>query len=391
MSRVLRRPPARCLVLILALATPRDAAAGSLRLGSTRLVVGGEASATLAPRDRGYFNFTDYSSSTLRQARLTLDAELRRGERLALVGQVRALDLEDLTVTALYLRARPLQGRSLSVQAGRIPPVFGSFARRGYGSANALVGLPLAYQYLTTLRADALPPSPDALLRWRGSGWLPGYAPGVTPGLPLVHGDRWDTGVELALGSGQRWQLAAALTQGSPSRPRVRDDNDGKQLSARLRRRFGYALVVGVSAARGAYLARAAGAARGHDHQRALGLDLEYSRGHVLLRAEALHSAWDVPTVRASPLHAWAVSVEARLRLAPALDAAARVERLGFDVIEGATSRATWDAPVRRVESSLGFTLRRGVQLKAGYQHNWRDGGYVRSEGFALVQLGVRF
>lgn len=381
-------------VLLLACA---PAAAGTLGSGATRLVLGGEFNAALAPTDQGYFNFTDYSASALRQVRLTLEAELRHGERLALVGELRSTQLDGPVVSALYMRWRPLDGRAFDLQAGRIPPVFGSFARRGYGAGNLLVGRPLAYQYLTTVRPDALPASADQLLSWRGGGWRPGYAAGATPGLPLVQSELWDAGVEARLGSGERWQLAAALTQGSLAHPRVRDDNDGKQLSARLSRRFGYALAVGVSAARGAYLARGAQTyasggtdARG-DLQRALGLDLEYARGHLLLRAEAVWSAWDVPTVRRRALGAWGASVEGRVRLAPTLDAAARLDHLGFDQLQGETRRGTWDAPVWRVETGLGFRLRRGVRLKGVYQYNWRDGGYVRREGFAVAQLAVRF
>ena len=41
---------------------------------------------------------------------------------------------------------------------GRIPPLFGAFGRRGYqGRDNPLIGYPLAYQYLTSLRPDAVP------------------------------------------------------------------------------------------------------------------------------------------------------------------------------------------------------------------------------------------
>jgi hypothetical protein len=62
--------------------------AGSLDLGGARLVVSGEFLATLAPRERGYFNFTDYGTAPLRQARLDLATELRRGETFALVAEV---------------------------------------------------------------------------------------------------------------------------------------------------------------------------------------------------------------------------------------------------------------------------------------------------------------
>ena len=356
--------------------------------GATRLLADGELLATLGPRERGYFNFTEYSARPLRQARLTLLAELRRGDRLALLAALRTQNFEDATLTALYLRLRPW--RALDVQAGRVPPVFGGFARRGYGVGNLLVSLPLGYQYLTTLRPDVRPRSAETLLRWRGGGWRPAYAPGDTAGLPLVHGDLWDTGIELRLGAGGPWEAAAALTQGSPSRPRVRDDNRGKSLTGRVQRRFGAALAVGLSAARGAYLERAAEGAQA-GVQRAFAFDLEYARGPWLLRAEALRSAWDAPSVQPRALVAWALHVEGRVRVAPQLDLAARAERLTFARIQGLTRADTWDADVGRLEVALGYRLRRNVQLKGAWQQNWRDGGYVRREGLPVVQLGWRF
>lgn len=390
MPRAASRLAPRFLLLC---AIAARAQAGTLEPRRLHLSFGGEWSAAMAAAERGYFNFTDYSSSTLRQSRLTLGAELRRGDRLGLVAELRAIDLDAPVVSALYLRARPLRRRGFDVQAGRIPPVFGSFARRGYGSGNLLVGLPLAYQYLTTLRADALPRSADELLRWRGGGWRPGYAPGAQAGLPLVHGELWDTGVQVRLGSPTAWQLAAALTQGTLSRPRVRDDNRAKQLSARVSRRFGHAWGAGVSAARGAYRARGAqgGAAQADDAQTALGVDLEYARGHVLLRAEAVWSAWDVPTVRAQPLAALGVSVEGRWRATAVFDLAARVDRLDFETLQGSTRRAPWDAPVWRLETGLGARVRRGLGLKLALQHNRRDGGYVRRETLVVARVEVRF
>ena len=53
-----------------------------------------------------------------------------------------------------------------------MPPTFGAFARRTYATDNPLIGYPLAYQYLTSLRPDALPANADELLRMRGRGWL---------------------------------------------------------------------------------------------------------------------------------------------------------------------------------------------------------------------------
>src|SRR6266540_1943386 len=176
---------------------PFSFAGGWLRLG-------GEASGTFSGPDRAYFNYTDYERSNLRLFRLNLDAEVKAGPHVAFVGEVRTDNLDSPRPYALYLRLRPWTSRSFDVQAGRIPPVFGSYARRRYAADNPLPGMPLAYQYLTTLRPDALPSSADDLYDRQGSGWLVRYPIGAqdaAPGMPLVNAERWDVGVEARIGS----------------------------------------------------------------------------------------------------------------------------------------------------------------------------------------------
>src|SRR5439155_23475595 len=111
-----------------------------------------------------------------------------------------------------------------------------AFARHGYAADTPLIGSPLAYQYLTSLRADSLPASADDVLAMRGRGWRTYYPIGSDAwdrGLPLISGDQWDTGLEVRIGA-EPVTVSAAVSQGTLSRPRVRDDNDGKQVSGRL-------------------------------------------------------------------------------------------------------------------------------------------------------------
>ena len=167
-----------------------------------------------------------------------------------MLADVRSDNLRAPRVYALYLRLAPASGR-LALQAGLVPPVFGSYPRRRYGYENPLPSVPLAYQYLTIVRYDAVPARSEDLVAQRGRGWLVRYPVGETtagPGLPLVDAERWDAGVQLRLGA-EPLSLALAVTQGSPSRPLVRDDNGGKQLSGRLQWRPGPALTAGVSGA----------------------------------------------------------------------------------------------------------------------------------------------
>jgi hypothetical protein len=354
-----------------------------------RLVVSGEALASFANADPGYFNDTSYGRGALRLARARVDGLLRLGGRAALLGEGRVDNGDGLSLAALYLRLRPLRDRSFDIQAGRIPPVFGTFARRGYGSDNPLIGSPLIYQYLTSLRADALPATADDLLVMRGRGWLSHYPLGSATwdrGLPVIAGDRWDTGVEMRVGA-EPVSFAAALTQGTLSDPRVRDDNGGKQLSGRLEARPTIGLVLGASVSRGSYLSRdalaaAGGAADGESYtQDGLGFDAEYSRGYWLLRAEGVVSRWAIPAVQSpflsEDLRSWGGFVEARYKIRPGLFAAARADHLGFSRVTGLLDGGrptSWEAPVSRVEAGAGYSLRRHVLLKVAVQRDWRQG-----------------
>ena len=58
------------------------------------------------------------------------------------------------------------------------PDLRGVSRRHAYAADNPLIGYPLAYQYLTSLRPDALPASADELLRMRGRGWLSNFSVG---------------------------------------------------------------------------------------------------------------------------------------------------------------------------------------------------------------------
>jgi hypothetical protein len=397
--RLIRRASLLALGLCAAgaVASGQDDAA-TPRRDPRRLAFGVEGLATVSTEDDEYFNYSSYGQSATRLMRLRVDASLRLGDRAAVLAEGRMDNGDGPSLSALYLRVRPLANRAFDIQAGRIPPVFGAFTRRAYGADNPLIGLPLAYQYLTSLRSDSLPSSAHDLLLMKGLGWQSYYpigSPTWDNGLPLVAADRWDTGVQARVVSG-RVTAAAAVSQGTLSNPRVRDDNSGKQVSGRVELRPVLGLVLGASAAHGDYVSRDAETglppeAREDSHtQRAFGADAEFSRGYWLLRAEGVWSRWSVPRVAApfftGPLRSWGVFVEGRRKIRPGLFVAGRYDHLGFSRITdpyGPGTSTPWDAPVSRVELGAGFSLRRNLLLKAAVQQNWRSG---YSERIAAAQ-----
>jgi hypothetical protein len=371
-------------------------------IGSGRVVLGGDVSATVAPDDPGFFNYSDYEHSVLREVRVGLTARVRATGRVSVLGELRTDNFRRVTPFALYARIHPFPGRRLDLQIGRIPPTFGEFARRAYGNDNPLIGYPLAYQYLTSLRPDALPASTDELLRMRGRGWLTSFSIGNTAparGVPLVTAFSWDTGAQITTG----WRaitVTGAITNGSLSNPRVNDDNGGKQVATRVVARPATGLVVGASYARGQFLGhRVLDVLMDPDAssfvQRAYGTDIEYSRDHWILRGSAVLSEWDLPIPRERPapltLRALAVSAEGRYMIFPGVYAAARAEQLSFNRVAGTTRTVSWDAPVSRIEVGGGYYLQRNVVAKLSLQRNVRDGGRVLSDSLTAAQLHFWF
>jgi hypothetical protein len=364
-----------------------------------RVVVGAEVSATVASDDPGFFNYTESEYGALRNLRIGIGAELRASRWLQLLGELRVDHWTHVEPFALYARIRPWPARRFDIQAGRIPPTFGAFGRYAYGAGNLLIGTPLAYQYLTSLRPDALPATSEDLLRMRGRGWLSSYPLGVsTPdrGLPVVNSVRADTGVQVH-GVHGMVEWTGAVTTGSLSNPRIRDDNGGRQLAGRVVARPVPTMALGISAARGAYLGRVlepvlpAGSRLEDGVQQAVGVDGEYSQGRFLARAEVIRSHWMLPFAFAGHDHerlgAHAVLVEGRYRVFPGVQLAVRAERLDFSRVDAGGRREWWEAPVQRIEVGASYAIIRNVTVKASAQRNTRDGGRVRRDTLGAMQV----
>lgn len=400
-----------CGWLLVVLAAPARAQwlpTGPISAAGGRVAIGVEASAGMAaPEDDSYFNYTSDSYNLLRLFRLDASARWDISSQVALLGDVRldgAIDGGGWRIRpfAAFARLRPWPGRPLTVQAGIIPPVFGAFSRRGYGADNPLIGVPLAYQYLTSLRPDALPASADDLLERHGHGWMVFYPVGSSEGdhgVPLIDGLSYPAGVEVFASTGQL-EASAAITSGSLSESSGRERAVGPNLSARVAIRPVASLTLGLSGSRSGFvtgsLADGVGLDRGEaGGQRALAFDAEFSRGYWLVRGEIVRSAWTIPEVGApfldGPLSSVGAHVEARYRVLPGLYVAARAERLTFSRISGSAGRLPWEAPVSRFEVGGGYALARNLLLKASYQHNERDTTYAPTAGYASAQLLVWF
>ncbi|MEO8681374.1 MAG: hypothetical protein ABI665_20155 [Vicinamibacterales bacterium] len=400
-----RVPHAAALYAVLVwLAAARPALAQGLpsepfSLAGGHVVVGAEATATIAPEDPGFFNYTDYGYSALRNFRFGVSAEVKASDRVQLLAEVRVDQGDVFEPYGLYLRIRPWPKHRFDIQAGRIPPTFGAMTRSAYGSNNLLIGQPLAYQYLLSIRADAIPANVDELLRMRGRGWESSFSvgdPTPGPGQPIVNTSRWDTGVQFH-GVNGPVEWTGAVTVGSLSDPRVRENNDGRQFAGRVVVRPSAALNVGVSVSDSAWLdqsldpALPAGRSIDGKRQRAVGGDAEFSSGPFLMRGEVIRSTWTVPAVSApvigGPLVATSKLLEGRVKVVPGLYLALRGERLDFNTLTGTARSTSWEAATWRIEGGAGFSITRNILLKGGWQRNRRDGGRVRQDSLVTAQV----
>lgn len=376
---------------------------GPLVLADGQVTVGGELSVALAPEDPGFFNYTDYEHSNIRLFRGDLTASVKAGDRITLLTDLRTENGSSIRPYALYVRVRPWMSRAVDIQAGRIPPTFGAFARRSYGADNPLIGYPIAYQYLTSLREDSLPANADELLQMRGRGSRLHFSIGddeFEHGVAIASATSWDTGVQVHTAS-SLVEATASVTAGTLSYPILNDDTEHRRFAGRVAVRPLVGLVVGASASRGPFVTRRAVRSAIGDHregdftQTAWGGDLEYSRDYYVVRVETILSEWTIPLVAAPaielPLRAWATSIEGKYKIGPGLYAAARIDHLGFSEIAGSMTRAPWDAPVTRLEIGGGYSLQRNLLLRLSYQYNTRDDGPVRTLGLLAGQLQFWF
>jgi hypothetical protein len=205
----------------------------------------------------------------------------------------------------------------------------------------------------------------------------------------------WDTGIEATWTSGVV-DLSGAVTRGSPAVPVVEDPNDGLMGSGRMAVHGPAGLVAGLSLARGQWVENSALDLTPQGRmtpsiQSVVGADIELGSGPVLFRSEFLQARFDVPLADAGGsvrLGASSVFIEGRYRFSPRWQIGVRADRLHFTDLRTASGAVTtWDANVDRLEAVLGFRVTRQIDVRVGWQQNWREGGRVRRLGLPAAGL----
>lgn len=355
----------RSAALGVALATAADAAAAPVQVSGIIDVVAAEP----GPGYETNRLTRDDSNLDAYGVRLFVNAEA--SPRFKVFSQFVYRDASGPYVDGAYVMFTPWADRDAHLLAGKIPWPIGTWAPRTYSSRNPLIGLPLMYQYHSTVLWYAVPPDAGVLIGAAGTGQsgVNYYGFAFSRGMPLVDDSYWDVGVTL-VGSRRPLEYALGVVAGTPGWGSTsQDENGGKTVLGRIGLAPLPALRVGVSVARGPYLDRSvrsqlpAGAAVEDYHQRLAMADLEILVGHVELRAEAAHNVWESPWI--GDLEVNGGYVEAKVTLPIGAFAAARWDALRFGRIpdSGGVLRS-WDHDVTRIEGGVGYRFDRSVVAK---------------------------
>jgi hypothetical protein len=334
--------------------------------------------------------------------RLRLFVEGAVTDRVQVYTQILFADAASARALGAYVMGDPWEGLDLHFIVGEIPWIIGTFSGRSYSDKNPLVGLPMMYQYHTTLRSDQVIAGPDAILAVAGSGNAGvNYVSGGRPfrGMTVAYDQCWDYGVAFQ-GSARPMEFAVGFVNGVPGHPNAaRDENGGKTVLGRAGFVPTAGARIGISGAYGPYLSDDfAGSLptgrRAEDYHQVLAMaDCEWSIAHLTLRGEGYSNAWETP--RLGDLRVSGFYVEGKYTLPAGFYLAGRHEIMRFGDLADSTGTARpWDADWNRSEVGAGYRIARGALAKIVYQTNLeRTAPGKESERYDLVagQLSIRF
>ena len=267
---------------------------------------------------------------------------------------------------------RGSDARSTS-RPGRIPPTFGAFSRRAYANGNPLIGYPLAYQYLTSLRPDAVP-------RQRRRVVAHARARMAAELSELGRSDhRHRHAADHRISMGHRRRRCASVPRvsqrqrrRSPTAPcpirapttTTAASRSPARLQWRAGRRLGARRVRGARPLSGGPAWRGIAWAAPHRRtSRRSGSTRNISRDHWLVRGEGIWNRWQMPTI-ARPLDATSAIRRRHVQGVARLSSRRAGSIISASAADVAVARQTrtWDAPVTRAgKRASAYYVRRNL------------------------------
>ncbi len=293
-----------------------------------------------------------------------------------------------------------LPDEKINLMIGKIPNLFGNFAKREFSDVNPLIGQPLMRQYRTSLDWNNLWNNQEQLILKKKRRDYGGHLPiAVLSGAtPTVYDARWDFGVEL-FGNISWFEYQWAVTEGSISNPDGQQ-NKGKQFLGRVGFNPAPGLKFGFSGASNPYLSGAdpqrlleEGKGKGEYRQLAYGADLEASYRYLIVFSEFVQSRWDA-SVDEGELSNWSWYVDAKYKLHPKIYVAARYDMMNFSKIKNGQTlkKEGWDYNLKRYEAGIGYRITADATLKIVEQWTvFEKSADLKTQMFTGLQLSVPF
>jgi hypothetical protein len=289
-------------------------------------------------------------------------------------------------IVGAYFVANELGGHEwLNTRLGLAPSLIGNFGQRStYFNANPLIGVPLAWSYLSVLEGTGLE-TVERLEERRMTHQR---------SMPMLYDACWNMQWEL-LGELDVFEYSIGVTPAAMSNPRA-SGHDGVQLLARIGAEPTPGVRVGASAGIGPYIgvtptSTAPVVDNPEDYnQRLAGVDFEYGLGALRVFAEAYATSWEMPLID-SDLSLWSGYVEGRYTVSPGWYLAGRFDQMTFAEGESAGQTFRWDDSLWRSEVAVGYRPTREVLVKLDWQHTRFTTGSRNTQNILALQLSAMF
>ena len=301
----------------------------------------------------------------------------------------------------LAIRLTDLTPLGINIEAGKFDLPFGNLGERRFPRRNPLFGLPVIYEYTTSLPSYIT--TEEAVLAARGKGG----------GMRLLDQGMYDVGAML-YGSFGIVDYALAVTNGTISTTTyygTKNTNSGLGTTARIAVTPTTGLTLGGAYAWGAYLVEPEQPLPGNVDvnayaQKAAEVDIEFSRGYAFISGDVVYSRWQVPfaaqaggyypsqvppVTHDEELSVIGYDVEGKYTLLPRLYVALRVSGLHFGDAQLGQVTQPWDYDVVEWEGGVGYFLDRDVLLKLVRRETRIQGGTWPKDNLTALQLVVAY
>lgn len=341
-----------------------------------------------------YENDDGFSTNT----RFTMFFDMNVGERFYAFMQARAdrgvdpnyFNRNDVRIDELFARYTLYSDEEASVfgQLGKFATPIGNWVARHDSMHNPFVRAPIVYDHVTSIADQVATPSNTALLNrrdiddkrhvWVSMIWGPVYHAGA-----------------MLFGTFGKWDARLALTNAAPSeRPPEWDRHRGEPDHFALSGRVGWnpfiGFKVGLSAAQGPYLGgrleRFGIDVKDFD-QTLVGIDLEYSIGHLELWSEIYWSRWEIPSAQDGKPASVGWYVEGKYRVSVSLYGCARVGQVFAQDLDG----TPWDRTTTRYEAGAGYFIYINLLAKVQYEVNHTNGPQDPRDNVLSVSMTLSF